>query len=251
VLHRILLRSLLVSVLSAAWLSTQAATLTFTGRAAFAAATAGAPSVLDDYDASGYHTGEIQSGAHVDTFSDAGFSNVVHEVAYTMTGGGDEHWSIDTTAGGLNNEGRFYRPESSTLLDFRFTTVGTNSGVYGVGFDHFDSPIPAHSPESLWLLISFGDATFANYLISGGTDAARFFFGITSDRLIKSIHIGGFGGTADPLMATGFDNLLFGGAPASVPVPLPAAAWLMLSGLAGTGVFARRRRTLQPSNRTP
>jgi hypothetical protein len=44
--------------------------------------------------------------------------------------------------------------------------------------------------------------------------------------------------------ATGTAGGIYGGAVAvSSPVPLPAAAWLLLSGLAGMGAMARRRLT--------
>jgi hypothetical protein len=37
---------------------------------------------------------------------------------------------------------------------------------------------------------------------------------------------------------------LYGGAGAPIPTPLPAAAWLLLSGLGGTGALIRRRSSV-------
>lgn len=216
----------------------QSATTTYADRATFLTAIGGAPTVLDDYQAPGYNAGDLGHSSFLDYYSDAGISNVIHEVAYTMTGGEALHEGIESP----NALSRYYYPTKSVLLDFQFTTVGTSSGVYSVGFDHFATPVPVSAPESLWLLVGFGDSTMANYLISGGTDVARSFFGIASDKLIKSIHIGGFGGTKDPAMGTGFDNLVFGGGPTAAPVPLPAAVWLLISGLGGVAAFTRRRK---------
>jgi hypothetical protein len=43
---------------------------------------------------------------------------------------------------------------------------------------------------------------------------------------------------------TGVSGGAYAGVVAASPVPLPAAAWLLLSGLVGVGAMARRRRTV-------
>ncbi len=61
---------------------------------------------------------------------------------------------------------------------------------------------------------------------------------------LTSVSITATGGTASPVYtytsinAIGVDNLTY----STSPVPLPAAAWLMLSGLGGLGAMLRKRR---------
>jgi hypothetical protein len=74
-------------------------------------------------------------------------------------------------------------------------------------------------------------------LLTGSGDA-QFMFNITAgERFITSI----FAAAAGPRGYSAY-SLGIAFAPRLSQVPLPAAAWLLLSGLAGLGVVARRRR---------
>lgn len=117
----------------------------------------------------------------------------------------------------------------SFKLIFDATTFGTTSGVEAVGLDvglndNFDA------------LVTFGDNSSQLF---GITRNANSFFGLTSDKLIKSISFGPGGGTTTSTSFV-FDNLTIGTAGAGVPEP---ATWaMMIIGFGLIGASARRRR---------
>lgn len=117
----------------------------------------------------------------------------------------------------------------SFKLTFDATTFGTTNGVAGVGIDvglnqNFDA------------LVLFGDNSSQLFAIARDTTS---FFGLTSDKLIKSISFGPGGGTTTNTSFV-FDNLTIGEAGNGVPEP---ATWaMMIIGFGLVGASARRRR---------
>jgi hypothetical protein len=124
-----------------------------------------------------------------------------------------------------------------TEISFTTTSVGSTSGVFGVGLDYTNSdnlPFIAH--------VTFGDNSSQDYNLSSVNTWAfpniDFFFGITSDTLIKSIHFGTSGGGATSQGYFYIDNLTIGD---KGTVPEPSILALMSAGLVGLG-YARRRK---------
>lgn len=113
-------------------------------------------------------------------------------------------------------------------------TVNTNSNQDGFGrFELIPQTNGAGSRVSPTLLFSVagitGD-TINDYLVLSTNNAGQ-------GNQIFAAHVAGF---ADLPSLNGTTSAYFGGS-TPAPVPLPAAAWLMLSGVAAFGAVARRK----------
>jgi hypothetical protein len=132
--------------------------------------------VLDTYSDPGYTTGDSYNGPDADIFTDSAMSAVLGETDYTATGFGNTNIVLNQSLDAMYCAGC----NGSFLLTFTSTSVGSASGVYGVSFDernNLDMPYVA--------TVTFGDLSTADYALP-----IVGFFGITSDELIRSIHIG-------------------------------------------------------------
>jgi len=131
----------------------------------------------------------------------------------------------------------------SFRLLFGTTSVGTSAGVYGAGFDFFN----ASATVPYYAFVTFGDASTANYALPfvNTQPTTTAFFGITSDLLISSIHLGLANGQSTHQGAFGIDNLTIGTQGAQGPQSVPDAAsslTLFVAGLTGLSFVKRRRR---------
>lgn len=198
--------------------SAHAATITFNNRAAFEATLS--RSFTDTYDTTrGYAPG-------FSITADAPFSAIVGQTRYQTTGFSNLNiiQSNGTYCAGCNG---------SFNLFFDKTTFGTADGVQAVGFD-------APFNQGFDALVTFGDNSAQLFALTVGN--VNSFFGLTSDKLIKSIAFGP-GGQRTNSVSFALDNLTIGNA-----VPEPATWAMMILGLGMVGAAARRRRQIRVVN---
>lgn len=193
--------------------------------------------IVDPYAVANY-------GLDLEIYSDAEMSAIVGETTYRSTGFSSLH-----ILNGVGDD-RVYCAgcNGSFLLTFTSTSLGDANGVYGVGFDYWNSPSFANG-DPYHAFVTFGDGATSSWMLdvvdTPGTPSG--FFGLTDTRHIRSIHIGRADGSADTRGNVGLDNLTIGSEPFDVtpPVPVPEPATLLLVGLGGLGgalARARRRR---------
>ena len=142
--------------------------------------------ITDDY--SGYIGGP---------YTDAQMSAFFGETDYTTT----REFDDNRTTGGIYCSGDTC--QGSFQLSFATTSITENGqGVCGVGFDYIIDPFVPYSAY-----VTFGDGTMQDYILP----AVAGFFGVTSEDLIVSIHVG-FGGGAPTVGDTdiSMDNLTIG-----------------------------------------
>jgi hypothetical protein len=209
-------KSIVLAVVAASALTStaDAATITFNLRAAFLSTLS--RSFTDTYDTTrGYRPG-------FSITADAPFSAIVGQTRYQTTGFQNLNiiQSDGTYCAGCNG---------SFNLFFDATTFGTANGVQSVGFD-------APFNQGFDALVTFGDNTTQLFALSRQSNS---FFGLSSDRLIKSIAFGP-GGQRTQSVSFVLDNLTIGNA-----VPEPATWAMMIFGFGLIGASARRRRSAQ------
>jgi hypothetical protein len=199
--------------------SAEAGTTIYTDRPSFE--TSLGASVIDDYSNPGYKL--LQSNAVM--------SSVLGETDYASTGFLPDEINIV----GQAPQGEFSYCagcNGSFILSFTTTSVGTQDGVFGVGFEFINAL------DLYVAFVTFGDGSQKNIVLPVAVplfpiDTFGAFFGITSDLSIKSIAIGLPNGQATNQGTFGIDNLTIG---KPVPGPLP------LLGIGAALGFSRKLR---------
>jgi hypothetical protein len=207
--------------------------ITFRTRASFEAAVR--TTLVDDYSDPRYRVGDIRNSSDLDEHSDAHMSAVLGETSYRTTG-----WPNHNLVGVQAEDAKYCGGcNGSFLLTFAGTSLGSSSGVGGVGFDFTNADM-----NLLYgALVTFGDGTVRGYALpfssTGWARDTPRFWGITAPELIYSIHFGPRRGLdASTSGAFVIDNLTLA-AEALDPVPEPATLMLVATGLGAA--LARRR----------
>ena len=169
-------------------------------------------------------TDDYENGAYQFVQSDADMTAVLGETSYTTTGFNDNN--IIFESGG--NQYYCAGCNGSFLLDFTSTSVSGANGVFGVGFDYFNT---SDDPTYV-MFVTYGDGSteniFLNQVLFPGTE----FFGFSSTLSIATIHFGLMNGGTTQQGSFGMDNLTIAGS-ATVSVPEPATLFIMSLGLLG------------------
>ena len=190
--------------------------------------------LTDSYSAAdGYPSG-------FDIYSDSTMSAFFGETKYRTTG--FTNWNM------VNSDVYYCAGcNGSFLLDFTETSLGTASGVYGVGMaiSTNSDGLPYHA------FITFGDNTTLDHALPPGES----FFGIIDPQLIRSIHLGLSGGGATTSGSFTLESLTIGSlgngngnGNGNGTVVIPEPALTAIVGLALVGLALRRRRQQRVEN---
>ncbi len=204
--------------------TSRATTITYSSPAAFDAALS--TSITDDYTNSGY----------VFLQSDSQMSAVLGETRYMSTGfpNTDIVENQNTSPGTLLTH-YCAGCNGSFTLDFSATTVGSASGVFGVGFDFFNS---GGSTGLLYTaFVTFGDGSTQDHALDQVIFPQDEFFGITSTLDIKTIAFGPGNGETTQSGQFGLHDLTIGSA-----VPEPSSLAIFGIALIGLAIFWHRRK---------
>lgn len=140
-----------------------------------------------------------------------------------------------TTGGTGANQvfsGAFNASNTTFLINFTNTNLGTADGIYGASFNY------GQPATRMSAFVTFGDNSTQEYALASTTSSFSTpdFFGITSDQSIKSIHVSiptNVSGITNTVMV--MDDLTFG----TNAIPEPSTALLSLASMAALGL--RRR----------
>ena len=218
-----------------------AAVITYSDQSAFNSQLGN--SFTDDYSDPAYQSGDVQDDIPGDTFSDSAMSAVKGQTRYRTTSFTNANVVMHDFINPSNRQPAYCGGcNGSFELDFTQTSYGTSQGVFGVGFTIRDNtfnendPYATVDPVILLATVTFGNGVIQDFVLPE-VNYPPVFFGLTSDVLIRSIHIGLPGGqpySGSSGLHTSILDLTIGDAALS-DVPAPAAIGLMLLGLAAMG----------------
>lgn len=186
--------------------------------------------IVDDYENPGYRKGDYSDGPIVDRHSEFSMNSVLGETRYKSTG-----WSthiIYSPSG--STRGYCAGCNGSFLLDFSQTSVSNKLGVFGAAFNLLVG-------TNYFANVVFGDNSQQDFSLA---PVGRGFWGITSDKQIKSMHLGlkGGGTTRDGYIT--IDNLTVGSNSKSIPEPASTLGLLILGALGAASVYKRKKTQL-------
>ena len=176
-----------------------AATTTYTDRATFESELG--TTITDDYSDPNYSL--LNTAAYM--------SSVLGETDYASTFFSPPDFNlvnIGTYCSGCNG---------SFLLSFTTTSVGDSSGVFGVGFDILSNQITLFHA-----FITFGDGSTQDVALPGVAGGTAF-FGVTSDKKVRSIHLGLAGGVSTGSGSFIIDNLTIGESKSTISLVIEEA----------------------------
>lgn len=182
----------------------------YTDRATFEAQLNPGTIVTDDYENPGYTMGDI---VHIDSesqkwdgFSDAAMTAVLGETRYIVTN--PAFYNLVYVNFVVDPGNRFYCTgcNGTFTLDFTSTSFGDSTGVFGAGFYVGFSRRSVDPYQPAIATVTFGDDSTQDYILT-----TQSFFGVVAEENIKSIHIGGPGGTdVSGNFSFYMDNLIIG-----------------------------------------